>query len=520
LKIDRSEKIQKKMKNILTFYLLIIVTINGFGQSIDDRFSQKQMSKDLAVFKEIRIKANSGLYKYRSKTQIDSLYNWAENEIKNLTTYREFYNLITILTDYEGSCHNSTLLPKKHQNKLRGEFYGYFPFPIKWINGKWLINFKDGNIPLGSEIVSINDVEISEIINSLEKYSTSDGINKTGKRIDIRTHFAAYYRINYGLIDSFKVEFKTIESIKPQIITLQSVSYQEYYKNFRNLFSKPLDQFYYGKLNENQKYFVTYIDSVTTMLTIRSFSIGNENSIGHKNYLAFLDSTFAKIRNDNIKNLILDIRQNGGGDDPNDVVTYSYLTERNFQENKQAWVSFKKIPLIKYYNIGIPKFIRPFVAPKYNHQIQNLFPLEKDGKYYQDKNNDYNKQRLPNKNAFTGNIFLLIDPAIASAASLFGSMVAGNKNTIVIGEETVGGYYGHNGYNVLEYKLPNSNIITKFFMVNLEQDVIKEEHQYYNRGIIPDIEIIQDYEDFLNNEDTQLKFVKSLINKKKKTNNL
>jgi hypothetical protein len=177
------------MRKSIFFFLLLITSSIGFGQSIDEPFSKTEMLKDLAVFKEIRQKVNSGLYKYRTKQQIDSVYNWAENEIKNLTTYRKFYNLISEITDYEGSLHNNTSIPNKKWQNLRKEETGYFPLPIKWIQGKWLINFKNGEIPLGAKIISINDIPISEVISELNKYYTTDGQNLTGKRLGIRTHF-------------------------------------------------------------------------------------------------------------------------------------------------------------------------------------------------------------------------------------------------------------------------------------------------------------------------------------------
>ena len=93
-------------------------------------------------------------------------------------------------------------------------------------------------------------------------------------------------------------------------------------------------------------------------------------------------------------------------------------------------------------------------------------------------------------------------------------MLSGNENTITIGEETMGGYYGHNGHTPLEYKLPKSNIIIQFSVVNLEQDVPKKENQKYDRGIIPDYEITQTFNDFLNNIDTQMNFTLELIKKK------
>jgi hypothetical protein len=500
------------MRKSIFFFLLLITSSIGFGQSIDEPFSKTEMLKDLAVFKEIRQKVNSGLYKYRSQEQIDSIYIWAENEIKNLTTYREFYNLISEVTDYEGSLHNDTSIPNKKRQNLRKEKTGYFPLPIKWIQGEWLINSKNGEIPLGAKIISINDIPISEVISELNKYYTTDGQNLTGKRLGIRTHFSKYFRLNYGLQTNFKIDYKKHNANKSEEIIINSVSYSKYYERFRARHSKPFDQIYYADLNYDQKYSFQRIDSLSGLLTIHSFSMGDESSAEHKEYAKFLDNVFAKIKENKITNLIVDVRQNGGGDDPNDLVTYSYLTQRKFQENKQAWISFKKIPLLKYYNIGIPKFIRPLLVGKYNRQFQDIFPLEKDKKYYQNKDSNDHKIRSPNKNAFTGNIYLLISPAVASAGSLFASMVAGNQNTTTIGEETIGGYYGHNGHTPMEYKLPKSKIVTRFSIVNLEQDVPQRSNQPYNRGLLPDLEVTQSFEDFIKNIDTQMNYTLQLLN--------
>ncbi|WP_233900520.1 hypothetical protein [Tenacibaculum piscium] len=48
---------------------------------------------------------------------------------------------------------------------------------------------------------------------------------------------------------------------------------------------------------------------------------------------------------------------------------------------------------------------------------------------------------------------------------------------------------------------------------SLEQDVPKKENQLYNRGIIPDIEVNQTYQDYLTQKDTQMNFILDLIKK-------
>ena len=502
------------MKITTTVILLFFTTYFANGQSIDEPFTQKKMKQDFEIFKQISKDANSGLYKYRTKQQIDSIYYWGNLQIEKLTTYRDFYNLICTISDFEGSVHNNISLPKKYAENLKNEKFGYFPFPLKWIEGKWLVNIDDKEIPVGAEIISINSVPISEIIPNLYKYYSTDGLNITGKRIGLRTNFSKYYRLHYGLTKTFKVSYLNPTSKLLETKIIESVGNKKYYENFNKIHSLPLDKYYYYDLKENQKYNYNPLDSITGILTIHTFDMGNEATNEHKKYKQFLDSIFVDINVKGIKNLIVDIRNNGGGTDPNDLITYSYLTYRNFQENKAAWISFNKIPLIRYYNIGIPKFIRPLVVGKYNKQFQEQFPLEKDGKFYQDEKSKDHKTWYPNQNAFTGTIYLLTSPAIASAGSLFAAMVAGNQNTITIGEETMGGYYGHNGHTPLEYKLPKSKIIIQFSVVNLEQDVPKNEKQKYDRGIIPDYEITQTFDDFIKNTDTQMNFTLELIKKK------
>ena len=90
------------MTKVTTLVLLLFVSFIANAQSIDAPFSKEKMKKDFEVFKNISITANSGLKKYRSEKQIDSIYNWANQQIEKITTYREFYNLISTIIDFEG----------------------------------------------------------------------------------------------------------------------------------------------------------------------------------------------------------------------------------------------------------------------------------------------------------------------------------------------------------------------------------------------------------------------------------
>lgn len=484
------------------------------AQSIDDGLSQKRMRKDLGIFKSIRSRANSGLYKYRTPQEMDSIYRWADKQIDRSSTYRDFYNIICQLTDFEGSLHNDTRFAAPYHQNLGKETNGYFPYPIKWIAGQWIVNFEHGEIPLGAEIITINNETIETVVPELYKYYTTDGVNTTGKRIGLTYNFSKYYRLNYGPKAEFLVHYRPKGSPEIKTRRVRGIGFSEYYHNVEKRYSRPFDEPDYKDWEENEIYDYQKLDQHTGILTVNSFSLGGGKTQKHLRYIGFLDSVFTSIRKDSLKNLIVDVRRNGGGTDPNDLDTYSYLAQRNFQENRQAWISFEKLPYLKYAYTKIPRFLRPFGVGNYNRMFKREFPLEMDGKFYEDDNNGDHRIRHPKENAFQGNIYLLIGPRVASAGSLFAAMVAGNKNTTVIGEEAMGGYYGHNGHTPLGYILPKSKIETFFSVVNLEQDVPEKPGQPYDRGIIPEYTVPQTYEDYLDQRDTQMDFTLDLIKQK------
>ncbi len=55
---------------------------------------------------------------------------------------------------------------------------------------------------------------------------------------------------------------------------------------------------------------------------------------------------------------------------------------------------------------------------------------------------------------------------MASAGSNFAALLVNDSTTTSIGEETAGGYYGHNGHIPLAYVLPKSKIRT-FFLLSI-----------------------------------------------------
>ena len=508
-----------KMNRFIPILLVLICWhLNAYAQpTLETPFSQKKMKKDLTVFRNIREAANSGIYKYRTAAEIDSIYQWAERKIRESRTYRDFYNIICRITDFEGSLHNETQLPKKITKAMKAESTGYFPYPVKLIEGKVRINLDSAEIPLGATVISINGIEMKDILPNLYRYYATDGFNITGKASGINRNFSRYYRLYYGRQDSFSVTFIPPGTEHKVVKKVAGIGYSDYYMHFNKRHSAEYDKRSYASLKElisgEDAYHFEIKDRLTAQLTINSFLIGwHARDPKHIQYTHYLDSIFTVLQTRQVKNLIIDVRHNGGGSDPNDMVTYAYLTSREFSENKEAWIAFNKIPYWKYVKGEVFFLMKPIEKILSDRELKEEFPVEKDGGFYQEITHPDQALRTPKANAYLGRVFLLIGPRTASAGSLFAAMVAGNDNTIVVGEETQGGYHGHNGHIPMRYQLPKSKMKTMFSIVNLTQDVPAKENQPFGSGVMPQYEVSQSYDDFMQNRDTVLDYVLNMIN--------
>ncbi|WP_298417033.1 S41 family peptidase [uncultured Kordia sp.] len=482
------------MKHLILFSIILLLVScasenEEAANNQSDILTQKEMLEDYELFSNIYRNANSGLYKYHTKTEIDSVFSSNRKRITKKFSYRNFYNTLWNVIDYTGSCHNNLHYPDSLDKELSKQKI-FFPIPLKYIDDKLYTNIDYKGIPLGSEIISVNNIPVDEFSKRVARYVSTDGFNTTGKYANIETDWLPFYiYLAFGEQNSFNLKYKLKNTENTQDANIRSVAYSAFYRNYKNRFSKTYEE------RKSKDYSYTYVDSIHTgILEITTFALGGPKSEGHQKYTKFLDSVFNSLQTQNTPNLIVDIRGNGGGNDPNDLLLYSYLTKRTFRENTSAFTLFQKIPNKEYY---IDDDIQELAE-----ELEEEHSILKAGKYYQ--NTTFNKVWNPTKNAFYGNIIVLIDPFVASAGSLFASLLKSDENTILIGEETLGGYYGHTGHIPVTYQLPNSKLELTFSIVDLEQDVKQLSDQQYGDGVKPDIRVVQTYHDFLNHKDTQL----------------
>ncbi|MGI4883596.1 MAG: S41 family peptidase [Janthinobacterium lividum] len=460
------------------------------------------------MFQRIKEAAHAGIYKYRTRAQMDSAFAAARAHVADRMTVADVYRLVVRVTDFEGSLHNDTSLPDAVRDEMRAA-PAFFPYPVKLVAGQLVLNAARGPIPLGAAVQSINGIPARRLVRELGRYYTTDGLNTTGKTVGLAASFPEYYRLEYGPQAAFAVRYTTLAGPDTLARTVPAVPYRAYQQAFAARHSKAFDHAFFA--DAPRKYtFQLLPGRPAAVLTVNTFSIGEAGTAGHKRYEAFLDSCFGLLRRTPaITDLLVDVRANGGGDDNNDMLTFSYLARAPFRENKGATVSFRRVPYRRYLSFEKDTAERAAAAEEKEKELRTDFAVGPDGQPHQNARS--NPVFQPQKNRFRGRLYLLISPCLASAGSMFAAMVRGNTAAVVIGEETMGGYYGHTGHGELEYTLPNTGIRTSFYWVDLQQDVPPKASQPFGRGILPDYPVAQSHADFLANRDPQLAFALQLM---------
>ena len=469
--------------------------------------SRAAVLADLRLFQRIQEQANAGLYKYHSKAQLDSAFAAAQARVTASPTLLEVYQLVAGLTDFAGSLHSDTLLPDSVSSALSQQT-AFFPWPVKWVAGGLRLDYAGTTLPVGTELLTINDVAAADLLRTLGRYYTTDGFNQTGKLAGVSEYFARYFYLHYGPAAAFRVTYRLPGEATLRQQCFAAASYATVEQRYRHRHSTALDP---AAALPGARPYRFRVVGPAAVLTLPSFDIGdNAHSPAHRVYRRFLDSCFTAVgAAPAIKGVVVDVRGNGGGTDPNDLLTFSYLARQPYRENREATVLFQNIPYGRYLLTDHQGARRWLEKRQLQRELRREFRPAADGRYHQRASD--NPLYQPSALCTQKPVYLLIDGRVASAASLFSALVRGNTPAVVIGEETMGGYYGHTGHTPVAYQLPNTGIITKFSLVDLQQDVPPRASQPAGRGVLPDYEVTQSLDEFIAGRDPQLALALKLL---------
>jgi len=447
------------MKKLTITLLILLLFGTGYGQTTGDLkvFSVKELRDDVdSLTKYIEETHPNAFFKY-SKDRFYKDARILKSSIAKPLNSLEFYLLISPLVAKLEDGHTGVQFPQMEYLNS-GAFM--FPFNVKLTAKKPYIRIirpfrtMERLIPNNSEVISINGIES-------EKISKDIIACISGESPDIRAGFGSnyfYFFLNklYGMNDSYKVIYETDGKLETKEIS--GISYNTYIKRVKqdtSIQSTVIPSNYSLKLQPESK---------TAIIDFVSFNNPQE-------FKVFIDSAFKQINTNQIKNLIIDLRSNGGGNSAIGDEFFQYISQVPYTQYAKSKIKYSPLQKENY---------KQRVAAS---QDSSWFGIKDkpNGSIEEDNNTETIKLR-ENQNRFTGNIYLLTSISTYSSAASFAQCFKHYKMGKIIGEET-GGRLNHYG-DLIIATLPNTKL-NLYISHKMWFEIGAKENDFH--GTIPDI---------------------------------
>jgi len=232
------------------------------------------------------------------------------------------------------------------------------------------------------------------------------------------------------------------------------------------------------------------------IITIAHLRFRHEDSTFYR----FLDSSIKVINNNGIRKVVLDVRDNNGGEAVAGRDLYAMLSDYQFkyfdsmEERTNKMYQYSEYTDVDtgYYNNW--QYVPLSGTDGYTILKHPLFGLQ--------------RQHYPNYN---GELYVLVNGGSMSATAIFCDILYTNHRAIFIGEECGGGYKTCNG-NAVNLTLPLTRIA---FSIPLRKFYISASgNPFKNQCLDPDIKIKNTYSDFIKGKDRVMDYTLKLMQRK------
>lgn len=496
-----------QMKTLTTlllssFFYFLVQPITA--QDYNHTLTTEALQEDLAIMKKHLETVHPGLYCYTTKAELDQTFEDLQAKLNAPMTDLEFYRLLAPLQSQIQNGH-TMVIPSEAWSQFKMKEAPLFPFQVYWNNDQLYIlkNLsEDLSIPLGTQIVSINGQSTSDIVDQLLMSITRDGANTTYPIYLMSQGFAQWFADIIATPDQFILELIYPREKHTQTKRIQGLGHAVQAGYHLQRYQEDLVPWY---LIEDTRRLSLRIEGDQATLTIPTFDSGAKSENGKK-YKQFYKWAFAKIKSTGVKHLILDMRDNGGGDPRPQLALLHHLIDEPLRIHKRSYAITRDIPNPEYYPNDKVKSLN-FLAK---------LALKKEGDIYLENGNFFAKLAgapsrrpvKPSKNLYQGNLYVLINGGSFSATGEAAGILKDRNRGIFIGEEAGGSDSQNTSGRMPMLELPHSGVRVRLGLMSFELNVQSTND---GRGVLVDHEVRNTIEEELAGKDAIMEFVNEMI---------
>jgi hypothetical protein len=462
------------------------------------KYAPDAVVRDIDAAESILKQYHPSMYWYTDSLSLRNSFQEGRQRVKDSMTEPAIRNLLNEIISAVRCGHTSVQHSKLYSRYISWKAPSGFPFICKITDDTTLIltsgfSRTDSLLKRGMKIVSVNERSASQIIDSLFPLIPVDGYSKNFSYQIISNNFSRFYNSRFPKDSVYKIIYRD------SVGNLLSVN--------RPFYNRYADTSLSGiSLKKIKK--IVPPNTILKKESVRSFWVDSSrryailklNTFSSGLKYSYIRKQFKLLHNQKIPNLIIDVRNNGGG-----IINRSLYLARMIHTQPFIYVdsietSFKKINRLPSSSGKLKKRIwlnmAMFFLNKKNKQGNYSFRLFAG------------KQYRPHRYHFNGRIIFLTGGSSFSATSMLLSSVKGLPNILLVGEETGGGAYGNNGVFIPDLILPNTKLRMRLPLYRIIND-----HTLMNngRGVMPDVEVKATEESIRLNKDVKMIKAEAMI---------
>jgi len=459
-------------------------TFKKFSQKKVDFLTKEEALEDINLLKEAIEEGYPGLYDYITSGEWEETILNLKKKIPEKISYHDFYLLTHSFVNRIRDDHFTmiTRLPMNQDKAYSSTItFGFLNDSLIITNTK--LTHKEY---YGRNILEVNGIAIDSIKQLLVNEITStDGYVQS----DIDFNLFAWGWIFFDNVTNnpkheYLVKFKNDTTVFfSSVSTDKSKRFCTPYKaNWRNFFHHNTDSLTLLKIGDSIGY-----------MGIHSFFLTEIE----------IDKIAAFIQDPSCRHLIIDVRNNSGGDERIVAQLFSFFANQPFVMQEYSQVK-------KRNNFNFFRY-----CTNYNEEVSDLFMEyeaihSKDGYFYLNRDTIYPHQNIK----FDERLYVITNERSKSASSILAGLVHKYKRGAIIGRETGSTYHQMNALKFAQLLLPNSQIEITIPLVKIVFDT-NNSIIPYGRGAFPHYPINFSLKELEFLSDTMLNYALQLISERR-----
>jgi hypothetical protein len=462
------------------------------------KIAPAKLLQDLQTLHKVLEQNHPSMYWYTPKDSMDLHFSRALASVKDSMSAWQFRNVVATYLANIKCGHTSVHFSPKLTKWYTAFRFPQFPLQLKvWKDSAVVIGnlyAKDSILKRGTIVTSINQLPVSALVDSMYSIISTDGNSINFKSQVLTNNFSNWYKARFGNQDSV-YQISYIDSLGNKQTT-QIAAYAPP-KPKKDSIKKTTETVSKSKTIKPvvPKKWTLLIDSATNTAFI------NLSSFSGRGFKKFITKSFRNIKVAGVKNLVIDLRSNGGGYLKNSTLLTKYVSDHSFKIADSVFANnrgIRKIPFGSYFSVM-------------GHTLAKLMISKKmDGGGYHLKRYETHYYQPFTKNHFDGHVYILQGGFTFSASTLFTSPLIKQKNVTIVGEETGGGYYGNSAILIPNIKLPHSKLLFRLPLYRMVMDKTRPK----GGGVIPDVLVEPSSYAIKLGIDNKLEAVKKMIQEK------